>query len=97
MGTNVMKRAGWVAEWQAKQVPVKVEEPLFDIIFTGLVSLSVCTNLSIPEMEERANIEAPTGISYGWKLSESKTFATGQTNPCVCEKDPTRKHYLLHC
>ena len=38
-----------------------------------------------------------SGTERGWQISSNPTFATGQTNPCVCEDDPERMHYLQDC
>lgn len=70
----------------------------FDILKIGLCYMSVCTNVENPiEIEKLANAEHPSGVRTPWRLSKDKYFATGHTNPCVCEQDPTRKHYLLGC
>ena len=64
----------------------------------GLCCMSVCFSLPVDDVIERANSEHPTGISSRWYLSDDKTFKTGQTNPCSCERNPeTHKHYLLNC
>lgn len=65
----------------------------------GIVCASVCAprDLPIEQVEDDVNRQHPTGISSRWKLSEDDHFATGQTNPCPCEKDPERQHWLLNC
>jgi len=37
------------------------------------------------------------GHTPQWVVSEDTNFRTGQTNPCPCEDDPSRKHWLLEC
>lgn len=72
-------------------------ETKFDVIVTGVVYLSVCTDaVGREEIERLANFERPTGVGP-WRLSENKHFTTGHTNPCVCERDPARQHWLLSC
>lgn len=65
----------------------------------GFITLSVCApkELSVGEVEAEVNIQNPTGIESPWKVSEDPTFRTGESNPCVCEDDPDRLHYLLSC
>lgn len=69
------------------------------ILTSGLVACSVCAPASMPieEVERQVNLENPTGISSGWTLSEDKTFASGEPNPCTCQNDPKRLHYLFAC
>ena len=70
----------------------------FEIYSRGLVCLSVCSCLSLEETVKRVNAEHPTGIQSRWSLSEDKTFAGGQSNPCQCDHNPdTHKYYLLNC
>jgi hypothetical protein len=70
----------------------------FTAYSVGLVSASVCTNLSLKEANQRLNEEHPTGIDSEWSLSKDKTFASGEPNPCQCEQHPeTNKHYLFNC
>lgn len=65
----------------------------------GLVSLSACApaDTSIEDITHEVNLQQPTGISSRWALSEDKTFSGGQPNPCPCEQDLTRLHYLFNC
>lgn len=70
----------------------------FQVYSYGLVYISVCSSLPIEEIEDRANIEYPTGISSQWKLSKEGKFANGTPMPCPCNTNPkTHKHYLLSC
>ena len=65
----------------------------------GLVCCSACApkSLTNEEVEAAVNAQLPTGLDHGWSISEDATFKTGQTNPCECEDDTTRMHYLLNC
>lgn len=65
----------------------------------GLVHCSVCTNIKSREkIEKLVNLKNPTGISSKWSISDDKTFAGGESNPCPCEqKSNTHKHYLMVC
>jgi hypothetical protein len=67
---------------------------------SGVVSCSVCVEcgLSIKEIEKEVNAINPTGVGSKWEISKDKTFSDGKhTNPCICESDNTRLHYLLNC
>lgn len=70
----------------------------FRIYASGLCYMSVCVAFSMErnEIEKRANRGMPTGISHKWQIAD-KNFRTGETNPCPCEDDPDRLHYLLEC
>ncbi len=65
----------------------------------GIVAASVCVDdtLTTEEIESIMNAENPTGISSKWQISKDKYFHSGETNPCVCENDTNRKHYLMVC
>jgi hypothetical protein len=64
----------------------------------GLVCMSVCSSLSAEETVNRVNEISPPGTNNGkWELSKSENFYQGTPNPCPCERDPSRKHYLLNC
>lgn len=65
----------------------------------GLVAASVCAPSELPrdEVLAGANAAHPTGLSWGWKFSDEPTFAGGQPNPCQCDQNPDRLHYLLEC
>lgn len=65
----------------------------------GLVHCSVCApkDLSGPDVARGADLSHPTGLDHGWSVSSDTHFASGQTNPCQCEDDPERRHWLLSC
>lgn len=66
---------------------------------TGLCAASVCApnDMHPDEVARLTNISRPTGIESQWQLSTDKTFKGGEPNPCVCEQDNTRLHYLMVC
>jgi len=70
-----------------------------EIYSRGIVSCSVCAinELSVEQVTQQVNIDSPTGIQSNWELAEDTHFKEGKTNPCECENDPNRKHYLFHC
>lgn len=72
---------------------------MISFIAIGPITCSVCApaDLSTEDVERLTNEKHPTGISSKWSISEAKTFATGEPNPCPCEKGSTRKHWLLSC
>ena len=68
----------------------------FVVIGVGLCYASVCTKLTDEETTSRLNMEHPTGVGP-WSISEDKTFATGQPNPCPCVEIPGNRHILFSC
>lgn len=71
------------------------EDRLF-VIATGLCYQSVC----VPEAwdhERILNNVMPSGTRHGWQISKDHHFHTGETNPCECEQEDGRMHYLLVC
>ena len=80
----------------AMGLPV-AERPDPEVYSVGIVAASVCTALAPDEMLRAVNAAHPTGLEHGWSLSEEATFKTGDSNPCQCNHDPMRKHYLLKC
>lgn len=65
----------------------------------GIVAASICgpKGAARREVVQAANALFPTGISHGWTISKDKTFKGGEPNPCVCESDSSKKHWLLEC
>jgi hypothetical protein len=53
--------------------------------------------MPVEDMLVEANAACPTGLSHGWRLSYDEKFASGQPNPCLCNEDSLRMHYLLVC
>ncbi len=68
------------------------------IYASGVIHLSICVpeNMDREAIVEEVNRMSPTGIRSQWQISE-EPFRTGESNPCVCEEDNTRKHYLMVC
>jgi hypothetical protein len=65
----------------------------------GLCYASACAEKDVPrdEVEAAVNGQCPTGISSRWAISSEPTFKDGQPNPCQCEQDHNRQHWLLSC
>jgi len=75
-----------------------MSEKKFEIYSIGPCKMSVCTDIDDEaEIELRANQESPTGITSQWAICTEPTFRGGEPNPCTCENDSTRKHWLLEC
>jgi hypothetical protein len=62
----------------------------------GLFYSSVCVPKNITPEDIVAGM-FPAGTSRGWKVSEDPTFRQGKPNPCPCNQDPERLHYLMDC
>lgn len=70
----------------------------FEAYSVGVCHASVCTNLSIPEAEQKLNDTEPTGLASRWSLSEDKFFKCGKiANGSDCPDTPGNKHYLMSC
>lgn len=79
---------------------IKITPPGKIIIYShGPVHSSVCADklMKMDEVLKQANELSPTGIESKWTLSKENHFATGLPNPCQCELDTNRIHYLLEC
>lgn len=71
-----------------------------DIYSIGIVTCSVCVpkDATVEQIEKQVNKELPTGINSAWKVSKDTTFKEKErTNPCQCDQDENRLHYLLNC
>jgi hypothetical protein len=70
-----------------------------NIYCMGIPVCSVCVPAAWTreEVEQEVNRASPTGIDSPWKISPDALFRTGETNPCPCETDAERKHYLMNC
>lgn len=66
---------------------------------SGLCYCSVCApkEMEAAEVAEATNGANPTGLDHGWSVSSDPTFRSGQSNPCACEQDNSRRHWLLNC
>lgn len=65
---------------------------------TGVCTCSVCVpgDWTRKRVVAETNLNNPTGLDSRWRIARTK-FTTGENNPCTCNMDGTRKHYLLHC
>jgi hypothetical protein len=65
----------------------------------GLAHISVCApnDMTREQIGEEANAQHPTGIESRWEIDSAPTFTGGQPNPCPCEKEQGRMHYLMVC
>lgn len=70
-----------------------------DMYAEGIGHASVCVPAGQPNFVTVAHLNrvSPPGTAAGWRVSDDRTFATGQPNPCPCDHDPARKHLLLAC
>jgi len=71
-----------------------------NIYSQGIIACSACAPMGMEgqEVAEAVNLLSPTGISSEWSISEDETFQGGKkSNPCVCEDDSKRWHWLLQC
>ena len=65
----------------------------------GLCCASVCArnDLTIEEVTKALNRDSPAGTTLSWSLSKDATFKGGEPNPCRCNSDSDRLHYLFNC
>lgn len=65
----------------------------------GICFASVCAprDAAIEDIEAEVDRTHPTGLDHGWRLSRETHFKGGETNPCTCNDDPSRQHWLLDC
>lgn len=65
----------------------------------GVVCCSVCApaDMDGDAVAAEVNRAHPSGTESGWSVSQDETFRTGQPNPCACEADPSRRHWLMDC
>lgn len=73
-----------------------------EVYGVGIVCASVCApNSMSPEEVVNAVNAMPDMMvedsELRWFLSEDETFASGQQNPCPCDRGGDRTHYLLNC
>jgi len=69
------------------------------VVYTfGICHCSVCApkDMKPEDVVASANLQHPTGISSPWAIS-SEPFRNRETNPCECNIDPNRLHYLMVC
>lgn len=64
----------------------------------GLCHASACApaELTAEQVSDAVNASHPTGIASRWQHA-AEPFVSGQPNPCACEQDADRRHWLLQC
>lgn len=69
------------------------------IYANGLCHCSACVPIDMDRDSVEAAVNAlnPAGTEYGWRISQDAEFKDGKPNPCQCEQDSSRTHYLLNC
>lgn len=73
-------------------------EPADVIVYCeGLCMMSVCSALDAEKTEEWIRANHPCGTEHGWKISKETHFSGGEPNPCECNSNPARKHFLFEC
>lgn len=65
----------------------------------GICYASACApwDATPEEIEQAVNLKHPTGLAHGWRISDEPTFSGGEPNPCDCNDNPDRRHWLLSC
>ncbi len=81
---------------QAHGVAAAAPTPGLIVLREGLCYMVVCVPKET-DADDIPELVGPSGSRSGWQLSEDETFADGPSNPCVCDDDPQRMHYLLDC
>lgn len=68
-----------------------------EIYSNGLIYCSACADaeLTSEEVAQSVNALNPTGLAEEWVPSPDATFRNGEPNPCACNTDAARKHWLL--
>jgi hypothetical protein len=68
-------------------------------VYSWFAYCSACVPEDMPraEIEAAVNAAHPAGTWVGWKISENVNFREGRPNPCQCEVEKDRLHYLLNC
>ncbi len=70
-----------------------------EVVFysVGVVYLSACAPVETggETVASQANIEHPTGVTP-WAVAD-EAFRTGEPNPCACDSEAGRRHWLLSC
>lgn len=65
----------------------------------GICYCSVCApaDMVVEEVERAVNRQRPSGVTMRWSLDDAGEFKNGEPNPCECNHDSERMHYLLSC
>lgn len=64
----------------------------------GVAHCSVCApkDMARADVVVATNGAHPTGLDHGWRIARKK-FKGGESNPCQCNTDSSRLHYLMVC
>jgi hypothetical protein len=83
----------------ASSADSRVADRRITVYRAGLCFASVCAPKDAPieDVEAAANRSHPTGLDHGWRKADDATFSGGEPNPCPCDSDPERLHWLLSC
>jgi len=70
-----------------------------EIYANGLCACSACApgDMDAAQVAAAVNDANPTGIDSRWSVSADPFFRTGEPNPCPCNDDAARQHWLLEC
>ena len=83
--------------WERELTAEREQGEEFVVYAEGLLYASVCSSLPQEEVIQRMG-HVTSGTQAGWVFSDHSAFASGQPNPCPCDKKPeTHKHYLFNC
>ncbi len=67
-----------------------------EVYSSGLFHCSVCTDITDrEEILKILNKQFPCGTDNGWMHSTDTHFAQGAPNPCPCDDQEDRMHYLM--
>lgn len=83
-------------KWLEHKREANATEDVLHVIASGLCFKSVCVPVDWDHDKILSNV-FPAGTTRGWQISKDPKFATGDTNPCQCEQEDDRIHYLLDC
>jgi hypothetical protein len=63
----------------------------------GALCCSVCAPAALEGEDVAKAVErhSPCGTDPGWTISRDANFASGEPNPCICQEDADRRHWLL--
>ncbi len=64
----------------------------------GICCCSVCVprKFEKQDIEDLVNLKNPTGIESKWRISK-ENFKDGTKNPCDCNVESCKRHFLLTC
>ncbi|GEP12290.1 hypothetical protein [Methylobacterium gnaphalii] len=64
----------------------------------GLLMCSACAPAEMdgPAVAAAVSRDHPSGTELGWAIAK-EPFRDGEPNPCPCNVDAARRHWLLEC